>query len=167
MHARLDLNMQIILDLRHPDPDTQHCLLLGEGKYGTVHVLQNYQNISWKLSAILKNCLFNQCCGSGSGISFSQISDPTHISKSLVKQFFGLKILKGAVQRKLTGVESDINRKAFLSHWTADTYFLNFKGTCSLNNKTPVSEAKAKICDLSNSMGRPLQITDSSKPTSW
>jgi hypothetical protein len=49
-------------------------------------------------------------------------------------------VLKGTVQRKLTGVESDINQK--------------------------VSAAKAKICGLSTSMGRPLQITDSSKPTS-
>ncbi len=73
---------------------------------------------------------------------------------------------KGTVQRKLTGVESDINRKVFLTHWTADISFLNVKGTCSLNSKKPVSAAKAKICGLSNSMGRPLQITDSGKPTS-
>jgi hypothetical protein len=65
--------------------------------------------------------------------------------------------LKGTVQRKLTGVESDINQKVFLS-------FLNFKGTCSLNSKKPVSAAKAKVCGLSNSMGRRLQITDSGKP---
>ncbi len=41
---------------------------------------------------------------------------------------------------------------------------LTFKGTCSLNSKKPVSAAKAIICGLSNSMGRPLQITDSGKP---
>ncbi len=45
--------------------------------------------------------------------------------------------------------------------------FFNIKGTCSLNSKKPVSGAKAKICGLSNSMGRPQQITDSGKPTSW
>ncbi len=77
------------------------------------------------------------------------------------------KRLKGIVQRKLTGVESDINQKVFLSHWTADIYFLNFKGTCFLNSKKPDSVAKAKICGLSNSIGRPLQITDSGEPTSW
>jgi hypothetical protein len=73
-------------------------------------------------------------------------------------------LLKGTVQQKLTGVESDINRKVFLSHWTADISFLNFQGACSLNSKKTVSAAKAKICGLSNSMGRPLQITDSGKP---
>ena len=41
----------------------------------------------------------------------------------------------------------------------ADISFLNFKGTCSLNSKKPVSVAKAKICGLSNSMMHPLQIT--------
>ncbi len=73
-------------------------------------------------------------------------------------------LIKGTVQRKLTGVESDINRKVFLSHWTADISILNFMGTCSQNSKKPVSAAKAKICGLSNSMGRPLQITDGGKP---
>jgi hypothetical protein len=47
-----------------------------------------------------------------------------------------------------------------------DISFLNFKGTCSLNSEKLVSVAKAKICGLPNSMGRPLQITDSGKPTS-
>jgi hypothetical protein len=45
-------------------------------------------------------------------------------------------------------------------------FYFYFKGTCSFNSKKPVSAAKAKICGLSNSMGRPLQITDSGKPTS-
>ncbi len=71
--------------------------------------------------------------------------------------------LKGTVQRKLTGVQSDINRKVFLSHWTADISFLNFKGSCSLISKKLVSAAKAKICGLSDSTGRPLQITDYGK----
>ncbi len=70
-------------------------------------------------------------------------------------------LLKGTVQQKLTGVESDINRKVFLSHWTTDNSCLNFKRTCFLKSKKLVSVAKAKICGLSNSMGRPLQITDS------
>jgi hypothetical protein len=39
---------------------------------------------------------------------------------------------------------------------------LNFKGTCSLNSKKPVSAANAKLCGLSNSMPRPLQKTDNS-----
>jgi hypothetical protein len=63
------------------------------------------------------------------------------------------KILKGTVQRKLTGVESDINRKVFLSHGTTGISFFNFKANRSLNSKKPVSAAKAKICGLSNSMG--------------
>ncbi len=62
-------------------------------------------------------------------------------------------VFKGTVQRKLTGDESDINWKVFLLHWTADIYFLNFKGTYSLNSKKLVSAAKAKLCGLSNSMG--------------
>ncbi len=86
------------------------------------------------------------------------------LSRILLIVYFRKNELKGTVQRKLTGVESDINQKVFLSHWTADIYFLNFKGTCSLNSKKPVSVAKAKICGLSNSMGRPQQITDSGKP---
>ncbi len=78
-----------------------------------------------------------------------------------------LSIFKGIVQRKSTGVECGISRKVFLSHWTADILFFNLKRTFSLNRKKPVLAAKAKICGLSNSMGRPLQITDSGKPTSW
>jgi hypothetical protein len=61
-------------------------------------------------------------------------------------------------------VESDINQKVFLLN--ADISFSNFKGTCSLNSKNPVSAAKAKISDLSKSIGRPLQITDIGQPTS-
>jgi hypothetical protein len=76
------------------------------------------------------------------------------------------KRLKGTVQRKLTGVESDINQKVFLLNYTADISFSNFKGTCSLNSKKPVSAAKAKISGLSKSIGRPLQITDIGQPTS-
>jgi hypothetical protein len=57
--------------------------------------------------------------------------------------------VKGTVQRKLTGVESDINGKVFLSHLTADISVSNFKGTCSLNSK---KAAKAKICGLFNSI---------------
>jgi hypothetical protein len=75
--------------------------------------------------------------------------------------------LKGTVQRKLTGVVSYISQEVFRCHRTADISFLNFNGTCSLNSKKPVSAVKAKICGLSNSMGRPLQITDSGKPISW
>jgi hypothetical protein len=52
--------------------------------------------------------------------------------------------VKGTGQLKLTGVESDINLKVLLLHWTADIYFLNFKGTCSLNSKEPVLVAKTK-----------------------
>jgi hypothetical protein len=44
-------------------------------------------------------------------------------------------------------------------------FLLNFKGICSLNIKKTVSVAKDKTCSLSNSMGHPLQITDSGKPT--
>ncbi len=69
---------------------------------------------------------------------------------------------KGTVQRKLTGVESDINQKVFLSHLTADISFLNFKGTCSLNSKKPVSGMKPKYV----AYPIPLQITKSGKPTS-
>jgi hypothetical protein len=69
--------------------------------------------------------------------------------------------VKGTVQQKLTGIKSDINKKVLLLHWTADIFFVNFKGTCSLNGKKLVSTAKAKICGLFNSMGRPLQLTDS------
>ncbi len=76
-------------------------------------------------------------------------------------------LFKGTVQRKLAGVESDINWKVFLWHWTADISSLNFKGTCSLSIKKLVSAAKAKIGGLYNSMGRALQITNSGKPTSW
>jgi hypothetical protein len=78
-----------------------------------------------------------------------------------VCEFFDI---KGTVQRKLTGVVSYINREVFHSHWTANILFLKLWGTCSLNRKKPVSAAKAKICGLSNSMGHPLQRTDSGKP---
>ncbi len=40
------------------------------------------------------------------------------------------KRLKGLSNEKLTGVESDISQKVFLSHWTDDISFLNSKGTC-------------------------------------
>jgi hypothetical protein len=59
-----------------------------------------------------------------------------------------------------------IKRSSFCFEPPTDIYFLNFKGTCSLNSKKPVSAAKAKICGLSNSMGHLLQITDGGKPTS-
>jgi hypothetical protein len=73
-------------------------------------------------------------------------------------------VIKETVQRKLTGVESNINRKLFLSHGTADIFFFYFRGNSP--GKKPVSEAYAKILGLSKSMGRPLQITDSGKPIS-
>jgi hypothetical protein len=58
--------------------------------------------------------------------------------------------VKGTVQWKLTGVESDTNQKVFLLHRIADIYFLYFNGTCSLNSKKPVSAAKAKIKYVAN-----------------
>jgi hypothetical protein len=77
------------------------------------------------------------------------------------QNYFGL---KGTVQRKLTGVESDINRKSSLRIEPLIFLFYILRETCSLNSKKTVSAAKAKICGLSNSMGHPLQITDSVKP---
>jgi hypothetical protein len=42
----------------------------------------------------------------------------------------------GIFQQELTGVESGINRKVFLPHWTAVILYLNCKITCSLNCKS-------------------------------
>ncbi len=82
-----------------------------------------------------------------------------------IHYFFKLP-LKGTVLQKLTGVEIGINRKVFLLHRMACVLFLYFKGTCSLNLKKSVEAAEAKICGLSKSMGRPLEITDNGKPIS-
>ncbi len=50
-------------------------------------------------------------------------------------------VLKGTVQRKLTGVVSYTNQEVFYSHLTADILFLKIKRTSSLNRKKPVSAA--------------------------
>ncbi len=73
--------------------------------------------------------------------------------------------LKGLSSENLHGLKViSIERSSFRIEPLI--FFFNLKGTCSLNSKKLVSAAKAKICGLSNSMGRPLQITDSGKPTS-
>jgi hypothetical protein len=50
-------------------------------------------------------------------------------------------MFKGTVQRKLTGVESGINRKAFLSPCTTGVLFFIFKGNLLFKSQKPVSTA--------------------------
>jgi hypothetical protein len=72
--------------------------------------------------------------------------------------------LKGTVQRKLTGDVSYINRGLpfALNTW----YFIfKFKGNLLFKLKKNGFSGISKICGLSISMGRCLQITDNWKPT--
>jgi hypothetical protein len=48
-------------------------------------------------------------------------------------------ILKGTVQRKLTGVLSGINRKHMICHYSDGYSFFNLKGLRSLKSKNVIS----------------------------
>jgi hypothetical protein len=50
-----------------------------------------------------------------------------------------LTIIKGTVQRKLTGVLSGINRKLMICHCSDGCSFFNLKGLRSLNSKNMFS----------------------------
>jgi hypothetical protein len=67
-------------------------------------------------------------------LAISIIFDPPYFSLDTT--------FKGTVQRKLRGVESYINQKDFVSHWTTDILFEILKGTGSLNREKHVSAAE-------------------------
>jgi hypothetical protein len=52
------------------------------------------------------------------------------------------------------------------SSFSIEPLIFLFEGNLFFKCKKPVSAANAKISGLSNSMGRPLQITDGDEPTS-
>ncbi len=62
------------------------------------------------------NFIWNHC------VKYSSVKDKSRTFVLPLSQI-NFKGFKGTVQRKLTGIESGINQKAFLWHWTDGFYF--------------------------------------------